>query len=79
VMLNFWSQSGRYSQKTFRRRRKPLFSLTPKQNCRFLNFYLFIYLFIFQLRFTWRGKKKDLFITFGSRGHLFDGKYLTFF
>jgi hypothetical protein len=56
VMLNFWSQSGRYSQKTFRRRRKPLFSLTPKQNCRFLNFYLFIYLFIFQLRFTWRGK-----------------------
>jgi hypothetical protein len=24
-------------------------------------------------------KTKDLFITFGSRGHLFDGKYLTFF
>jgi hypothetical protein len=24
-------------------------------------------------------KTKDLFNTFGSRGHLFDGKYLTFF
>lgn len=61
VMLNFWSQSKVLTQNLQKKKKPPLLS-HPKTKLQTFKILFIYFIFIFQLRSTWRGKKQRIYL-----------------